>query len=37
MIDIKLLRNNFDEIKQNIDRRHKSYPSLEIFKAKDTE
>ncbi|MDR1851012.1 MAG: serine--tRNA ligase [Mycoplasmataceae bacterium] len=35
MLDIKLLRTNFEEIKKNIDLRNKNYPALEKFQVID--
>jgi seryl-tRNA synthetase len=37
MLDIKFLRTNFAEIKANIARRQKDYPSLNEFEKKDSE
>ena len=35
MIDIELLRKNFDEVSKHIQSRHRNYPQLEEFKAVD--
>jgi seryl-tRNA synthetase len=37
MIDIKLLRTNFDEVEKNIQRRNKYYPALKEFKTIDAQ
>jgi hypothetical protein len=37
MIDIKLLRNDFNEIEKNISLRNTNYPALEEFKIVDAQ
>jgi seryl-tRNA synthetase len=35
MLDIELLRKNFEEVNRRIQTRHKTYPQLEEFKLVD--